>query len=253
MTLAEDLSDRTLRRVVDAVGAVELVAADGGPFLRATNDEAGTSGVLRVFSSPTIPKIATTVLSVPARGVVTCMIFAFAPAGSALPHFTLDCSDRPDGQAFHLDLVTRVDLATHVAYMDEVFTPLTAAYDAAAAIEGLSRTSTSRRQYAMMSPWMLVHLADEAAFRAIDPVVEAYTDHWISLVTNGLSAPVTASVADTDLAARDDALRTSFFSPDLDPVWGRVGAMLGDQVAGRIRAELVTNDCSSAPGNVPIN
>jgi hypothetical protein len=234
------LSERTRDLIVQRTGAVEVAGADGPALL--AGDPASATGVMRVYrgaaDSP-VEEVVWTALQVPARGVTTCMIFAFTRPESALPHFTLDCSDRGgDGHAFHLDLVPRVELATHLAYLDEVFDPLTPHYEAASALAGLSGTRTTRRQFAMMTPWMLVHMATPQAFAAIGDIVDAYLQHWLNLLASGLSAPVAASVGDTDLAARDAAFRANFFHPDVDPVWGRVEAMLGADAAAAIRSQL---------------
>jgi hypothetical protein len=236
MSLVRELSERTLQRVVEGVGAREVHGVDGGPFLAAGTE--ATSGTMRLFTSESAPKIVATTLAVPARDVVTCMIFAFSPSGSALPHFTLDCGERPDGYAFHLDLMPRVELAAHLTYMDEVFDPLTPLYDVGAATPGLSATGTTRRQIAMMSPWMLVHLADESAFRAIDATVQAYAEHWLHVLRTGLTSAAAADVAGVDVAARDAAVRANLFSPEVDPVWGRVEAMIGPEGAATMRGQL---------------
>lgn len=237
MSLVRELSARTLARVVDGTGVTEVHDADGRAVLDVTT-EAGTSGLMRVFTRDDGLKVVSTTLAVPARGVVTCMIFAFTAADSAVPHFTLDCGERPDGYAFHLDLVPRVELATHLSYLDEVFEPLSAAYAAGSATAGLAPTSTTRRQVAMMSPWMLVHHADEAAFRAIEPTVVAYADHWLAMLRDGVSDQVAGSLADTDLARHDALVRANLFNPSVDPVWGRVDAMVGPDAAASMRRQL---------------
>ena len=237
--LAVDLAAGTLRQVVDGTGAREVLGPDGGPFLATAAAEGEPSGVLRVFRSDDGLHVVATVLSVPARGVVTCMVFAFTPPGSALPHFTLDCANRGDGYAFHLDVLPRVELASHLDYLDEVYGPLTSWYERGCAVDGLAPTGTTRRQHALMSPWMLVHLADEPAFRAIAPVVAGYADVWLERVRAGLPDAVAATLADTDLAARDAAVRANLFSPSVDPVWGRVTAMVGEQAASVIRGQLL--------------
>jgi hypothetical protein len=236
--LAQQLSARTLEQLVAGLGATEVLGDDGGPLLDAAGE--GTRGVMRLHVAPGVARIVSTVLTVPAREVATCMIFAFTEPDSALPHFTLDCSDRPDGNAFHLDLLPRVELATAVPYMDEVFEPLTPLYTAAQDIEGLSATGNTRRQYAMMSPWMLVHLATPDAFDAVSPTVTAYADHWLSVVRRGLGPEAQGSVeaTGTDLAARDAMVRRNLFSPEIDPVWGRVEGMLGAEAARAIRTTL---------------
>jgi hypothetical protein len=239
---ALDLSTRTLDLIVAPLGATERLSHDGGAALVA-GDPTASTGVMRIFEAPpdsAVDQVVQTVLAVPARGVTTCMIFAFTRPGSAIPHFTLDCSDHGNGgHAFHLDLTPRAELATHIAYMDAAFTPLTAAYDEASAIPGLSPTRTTRRQFAMMSPWMLVHLADAAAFDTAGQIVGQYARHWLGLVEQGLPDEVLASLADADLPARDAAFRQALFSPDIDPVWGRVTGMIGAEAAHIMRSTLV--------------
>ena len=224
--LAIGLSARTLQRLVDGLGAVERTGADGGPVFTADTEHATAS--LRVHEAPGV-RVVSTALSAKQRVHDTYGIFAFTAPDSVLPHFTLDCSDRADGNAFHLDLLPRVELATAVDYMDEAFEPLSPVFAAAGEIDGLTRTGNTRRQYAMMSPWMLVHLATREAFVAIEPTVQAYADHWLGLVERGLGADALAAVAatGTDVVARDALVRHNLFSPKVDPVWGRVEAMLG--------------------------
>jgi hypothetical protein len=241
MSAALALSERTLGRIVDGVGAVERLT-DGRPALDA-GDPAKATGVMRVFDGPTgsaVDQVVWTMLQVPARGVTTCMIFAFTRPSSPIPHFTLDCSDHGDGMhAFHLDLAPRVELATHVDYMDAAFDPLSDAFATASAVDGLSATRTTRRQFAMMSPWMLVHLATPAAFDAIGGTVDAYVEHWLSLVDRGLPAEVTSALVDDRLADRDRQFRQNLFSPAIDPVWGRVDGMIGPDAADVMRRTLV--------------
>jgi hypothetical protein len=244
LSLSQQLSEGTLTHLLDITGATEVHGPDGGNLLVAAGEPGQPTGTMRVFTGGTerqlpVQKIVWTMLQVPARGVTTCMIFAFSDPSTGIPHFTLDCSDHGNGgYAFHLDLLPRVDLATHVPYMDEVFGPLTPLYDAGRSLPGLSATRTTRRQYAMMSPWMLVNLADETAFHAIGGTVRAYADHWHTLVEHGLSDDVTSSLADTDLAARDARVRLNLFSPEIDPVWGRVDSMIGPEAALVMRSQL---------------
>jgi hypothetical protein len=235
---AAGLSARTLARLVAGLGAVERTGVDGGPLFTADTEHAMAS--LRVHEAPGV-RIVSTSLSAKARVHDTYGVFAFTAPDSVIPHFTLDCSDRADGHAFHLDQLPRVELATAVAYMDEAFEPLSPLFAAAGDIEGLTKTSNSRRQYAMMSPWMLVHLATPEAFVAIEPTVQAYVDHWLELVAKGLSAEAVASVAatGTDVAARDALVRHNLFSPAVDPVWGRVETMLGTDNARTMQALIV--------------
>ena len=55
------------------------------------------------------------------------MIFAFSPLKSSIPHFTLDAITMGEGSnAFHLDLIPRVDMGAHLKYMDYMYGPITA-------------------------------------------------------------------------------------------------------------------------------
>lgn len=239
MILSLELSERIRDHLVQATGATEVLAPDGGPLMVAPGIDTPASGTMRLFRGGSMQKLVWTKLQVPARGVTTCMIFAFAEPESGLPHFTLDCADHGDeSYAFHLDLMPAVELATHVPYMDEVFVPLSPFYETGRATEGMWPTGTTPRQFAMMSPWMLVNFANETAFRKIGDVVMDYANHWISVINAGLSPNVHATLSDTDLVARDAAVRFNLFSPSIDPVWGRVDAMIGPAGSELIRTNL---------------
>jgi len=220
-----------LDRLVEATGSAEIRAAGAPPgqpwrTLHSTMTP-DPVGVVRLFRGTRVAHVVHIGLTVPAIGLDSHMVFAFGHADDALPHFTLDSVASDTGHAFHLDLVPRVDLATHLDYLDHVYTPLTPWYERGRALPGLSAAAVGPRQRAVMSPWMLVHRADEDAFAAIGPVVDAYLDHWLALVAAPLPDAVSATLADTDLAARDRALRAVLFDPDVDPVWHRVARLIG--------------------------
>lgn len=233
------LTESVLDRLVAGTGATEVTGPDGGSLLSVQDRESGNSGEMRVFEGGKVRRIVWTRLSVPARQVTTTMIFGFAPVDSAVPHYTLDCADHgPDAHAFHLDVMPRVQLATHVPYMDAVMAPLTPLFNQGLGIDGITPTPTSPRQIALMSPWMLIGFATPEAFEQVGPLAHAYADHWLSVLTDGLSPDVVATTSDTDVVARDRAVRHNLFSPEVDPVWGRVETMVGKPAAEAIRAQL---------------
>lgn len=229
MSLPAALSERTLDTLISSFE------------LRESEDLALTSpispepvGRLRVLRGGPIDKVVTVDLVVPQLGLDSHMIFAFTESDSAVPHFTLDSVHGGEYFAMHLDLIPRVDLAVNLEYLDEVFAPLSPLLDRAWDIDGMSQAAIGPRQRAMMSPWMVVCRASEDAFRALDGTVERYLDHWLSLVHKGVPEVV------ADLAARDLANRANLFSPEVDPVWARVSALLGEEQAERVRGELVS-------------
>ena len=106
---------------------------------------------------------------------------------------------------------------------------------------GLMKTAIGPRQFAMMSPWMLVHRAEDEAFRGIDDAVKSYLDHWFGLVEAAVPADVVADVADIDLSARDARNRANIFSRDVDQVWAQVERLIGLEQTEAVRGLLLDN------------
>ncbi|WP_328477627.1 hypothetical protein OHA21_24985 [Actinoplanes sp. NBC_00393] len=229
MSLPSALSDSTLAKILARV-PVSLA-----------EDRALTSpmsptpvGQIRVWRGDgPVVKVVNVSLVVPAIGLDSHMIFAFTAPDSGVPHFTLDSVANGENYAFHLDLIPRIDLATSLSYLDEVYEPLTTVFTATRSRDGLSPAHLAPRQYALMSPWMLVNRATEAAFRSIDDAVDAYFTHWASLVETGIKAEGTAT--------RDAAHRELLFSPEIDPVWKQTVRLLGEEQSESVRKQLVSN------------
>ncbi len=237
-SLPKGLFDRTLAKLE---GVEDLKLAYGDDLYSSMGPD--SVGRLEVRTGTKLAKVVTISLVVPQIGMDSHMIFAFTPDDSALPHFTLDSVEAGGTLAFHLDLVPRAELASHLAYVDAVFEPLSPVFERSKEVFGSLRAAIGPRQYAMMSPWMLVNRADEEQFKAFDTFVDDYFAHWSALLESGLSEEVLASVtADTNLAARDLANRTSLFSPEVDPVWERVTRLVGQEASDKMRAELIHNE-----------
>ncbi|HAM24832.1 MAG TPA: hypothetical protein DHW34_03440 [Actinobacteria bacterium] len=250
MSLPKDLADRTLATMVDRLGATEVTGDDGGPYLTLTNVFDGSEvGMMRVFKAPAVPKIVYCGLTVEKFKMDTHMIFGFTPSESPLPHFTLDSVNANGSLAFHLDLITKAELSVHVPYMDYVYGGLTDTFKDTISWEGLSRAQVGPRQYAMMSPWMLVSRATEPTFRRFSGAdedkpsgpVNTYVNYWIDLVEKGVPEEIAAGVPAAEAEAHDRQLRYNLFSPEVDPVWGDVGKIVGEEPAEKMRAMLLSN------------
>ncbi|WP_436775826.1 hypothetical protein [Yinghuangia sp. YIM S09857] len=222
-----------LARLLDAT---DLTEVSDDP-LRAPNGQ--PVGRLRTFVGSAVAHAVYIGLTVPPIGLDSHMVFAFGPADSGLPHFTVDSVATGEAYAFHLDLVQRADLAVHVEYMDAVYAPLTEAFDRARSIPGLTAAAIGPRQRALMSPWMLVHRATAEAFAAAHEPVHTYLEHWLDLVAKGVPHPAAQTLSDTDLPERDRTLRRRLFSREVDPVWTQVSRLLGDEETDRIRTLLI--------------
>lgn len=245
MTLPEELCVTTLEDLVARTGITEVHGPDGGPLRWLTSAPFGPDpvGKVRVFvGDGAVAKAVYVALAVPAIGLDSHMTFAFTPPTSAVPHFTLDSVQGQGSYAFHLDLIPRAEIGTHVPYMDAVYGNLTEKFEEVRAWEGLSDTNLTPRQNAMMSPWMLARRATEEAFRAMTGPVGVYRDHWYSLIEKGLPDDVLATLSDTNLAARDAEHRRQLFSPEVDPVWHQVTQLVGEEQSEFMRHQLLSNE-----------
>lgn len=236
-SLPARLHELALNRIVDRYRLEEVHGESGGPYLSFTCQApfapGADVGCMRLFRGAPLFQVATSTIVVPQIQLDSHMVFAFAPSDSAAPHFTVDAVRAGEHHAFHLDLIPRLDLGANLAYMNEVFQPLTQACEAGRAIEGLSRAELSPRQWAIMSPWMLAHRATEAAFGQIDNTVLAYQDHWFALLDKGLSDAALAHTGAGELAQRDRLNKSIIFNADVDPVWRKITPLLGEETVAK--------------------
>lgn len=243
-SLPQALAQKTRDRVIEKLGLTEIPGDDGGPYMTLESHAPmaqGKVGEVRVYSGGPLQQMITCTIVVPQIGLDSHMLFAFTPGESPVPHFTLDSVGAGGHWAFHLDLIPRVDLGANLAYMDEVFTPLTDACKAGRAIDGLSEAQLDPRQLAVMSPWMLAHRATEAAFSNIDTTVDAYLTHWFSLLEKGVSETALDAVDSARLAERDRRNREIIFDPAVDKVWNQIGGLIGAENGAALRALLKNN------------
>ena len=224
---------------VDAITArLELEETESAPLTSAM--DGSPVGVHRVLARDGVASLVYVAMTVEAFGLDSHMCFAFTPPDSAVPHFTVDSVLAGPHYAFHLDLMPRVDPGASLAYIDHCFVPLTDAHSQAAGIEGLTPAHLSRRQWQLMSAWMLAHRADEGGFRAVFGTVAAYRDHWLGLAVDGVPDDVLDGATAEQLAERDARHRAALFNPDVDPVWAQVDRLLGPDVSASIRSSLKT-------------
>jgi hypothetical protein len=242
LTPARRLFQSTLLRLGAAIPLVERTGDDNGPWRTLISQapfHQGACGDARIYDGQGLFKLVTCSITAPAIGLDSHMLFAFTPSDSAVPHFTVDSVQSGDHMAFHLDLIPRLDLATHLAYMDWAFGALTESFTAAATIEGLTPAHITPRQRAVMSPWMVVNRATREAFDAVEPLVHNYLDHWLSLVAAGAPGSVLTGETPSDLATRDKANKAIIFNPDVDKVWNQITGLIGAESVQAIRDQLL--------------
>ena len=236
MSLPKALHEKVLNAIVDRFNLIEDLADDGGPFLPLVSHipmHDGSVGYMRRFTGSPLFQVVTSSIVVPALQLDSHMVFAFTPSDSAIPHFTVDSVCAGEHHAFHLDLIPRLDLGSQLAYMNEVFLPLTESWERGSAIEGLSRAHLSPRQLGIMSPWMLANRATESAFVEIGQVVDDYLAHWFTLVDKGISSEALNGISANELIERDRRNKFAIFNADVDPVWQRIAPLVGQAAADK--------------------
>jgi hypothetical protein len=226
--------ERALSTIVDKFKLRETLGDAGGALVPLTS-QFGPVGSLRCFTGGPLHQVVTISIAVPPIGLDSHMLFAFAKPESAVPHFTIDSVSTGQFYAFHLDLIPRVDIGENLAYIDEVLAPLTEATEAAKAIPGTEPAHLKLRQLALMSPWLLAFRATEEAFQKLSGPTEAYLNHWIKLVENGISAKAMENVDKAHLAIRDQRNKDFIFDPQVDAVWAQVSRLVGEQVSAQLR------------------
>jgi hypothetical protein len=235
MSLARTLAHTTLDSIRRRFALTEV----GDPFLPLVM--AGRPeplGAVRVFGGDQVLWLVSVGLAFPPAGLDSHMLYAFMAPESPIPHFTLDAVLAGDHFAMHLDLIPRVDLGAHLAYLDTVYQPLTGTFEKVTRLAGLTPAQLTPRQRALMSPWMLAYRADAQAFAALAEPVGVYREHWCRLVEQGLPPELSAAFDPVALTERDRRNRAAIFDPTVDPVWNQVEHLLGADAGARLRAIL---------------
>lgn len=245
MSPAKRLFNGAVARLVETLRLRETRGKNGDAWLSLVSHapfHQGDCGHVRLYLGDTIAKIVTCSITAPAIGLDSHMLFAFAPTDSAIPHFTLDSVAAGDQLAFHLDLIPRVDLATHLAYMDWAYGALNETFAQTKMIDGLSPALITPRQRASMSPWMLAYRACPNAFAQVGPLAQAYLTHWLTLLHAELPVGLLKNQTPELLAMRDRASRAVLFNPDVDKVWNQIRGLIGIEAETALRAQLLQTD-----------
>ena len=225
------LGTTTAGVVVERCG-LELVSGDE---LRAAGDGRALGRFDRYAGSGEVASAVLVALVTEAMSAE--MLCAFTAPDSLVPHLSLDVVVTAEQTAMHLDLLPRVELATHPAYVACCFEPLSETVHDLLTEPAVATTGLPLAQLACMSRWAVTCSAPSSADDALVPAAAAYRRHWLSLLT-GLPAPVQAECDGTDLAGRDARFRQVLFGPDLDPVWGVLSGLVGTATAERVRRSL---------------
>lgn len=239
MSRSRDLCWSNVEAIRDQLQLDEVESPDGGAYMTLRSEMMPEPvGSARVFAgAATLVYVG---MTVPMIHLDSHMMFAFTGASSPVPHFTIDSVKHPDGYAFHLDLIPRVDLGANLAYMDHCYGPLTEPRATALALDGLTPADLAPRQWALMSEWMLANHCDEATFQQVAPTVDAYRERWFALMSDGVPDDLLDDADRLALASRDQRNRAAIFNPAVDRVWAQVDRLLGEEQSESVRTLLAS-------------
>jgi hypothetical protein len=171
-------------------------------------------------------------LALPALGIDSAMLHAFAPSGSSSPHLLSDLAVLADGTwHFHVDLMPRIDPVIDPSSL-EAQTPLTSWAERAMALPGARPIAIPRRLRALSSAWLVGVIVSEAEADDLTAIHDAYIDRFAGL----LAAPLPTSMSSAALAARDREHRAALFDDATDPVWSFLAEHVGTEPVDRILA-----------------
>lgn len=241
---AQKLSLDKLEQIADRLPVTEVHGPDGGPFRRLVSPRDGSScGETRILvGDGVVKKVVYHAVVAEMIGLDSHMIFAFTDPDSAVPHWTFDSVVAGGVYAFHLDLIPRVDLGANLAYMDDVYGPLTEVHTRGRAMPGLTEPDIGPRQRSVMSQWMLAYRVPEDEYKNIDEYVQAYLDHWFATVESGLDSETLKAISGADLPERDSSNRGMIFNREVDMVWDMITPLVGFEQSELMRLNLATNE-----------
>lgn len=219
--------------LVERFGMQEVHGADDGPWL--SLGAQAPIGEARRYHGQDVARIVNVGVDLPDGSLAAHMLVVQAPATSALPHLAIDLMKFPNGFGFFVDLLPRVDLSAHVAYVDEVYAVLDKPFEVLESTPGLVQVPMPPRMLAFYSPWML-HKFECPDLDLLTETIDAFVTQFVALATDGIRAPELPS--GDELATRDQRHRDVLFDPTFDPVWQQVTPLLGADAVTTIRETL---------------
>ncbi|MCP4435608.1 MAG: hypothetical protein GY812_08965 [Actinomycetia bacterium] len=238
------LCDHNMNTIAAQLDLTEVRADDGGPAMTLTSEMSPDPvGELRRWERDGVATMVYVGIVVPMIGLDSHMIYAFTPAESPVPHFTLDSVQTKlppeagggDVLAFHLDLNPRLDPGVNPRYLEHVYVPLSDARARGLAIDGVTPADLQPLQWQVMSSWMMANRATPEAFEEVGDIVAEYRNHWFGLVEAGVPDSVTNDWDGARIAQRDAESRDTIFSTEVDPVWDIIARLLGQDQATTLR------------------
>ncbi len=210
-------------------------------------------GATRTLLGPEVDKAVVVDLALPDNEQPSALhwFYAFARPTALVPHLAVEWSEISEPESSDdgprvgllLDLLPRLDLAVNVAYVDEVYVPITPLLETAWDLDGVRPARIRPRRAICFSPWMLSLTAPVDAVEALHVIVERCVEHWVAVITGGVGAPVDPVANDpTKLVQHDKYHRNALFDEHADARWDRIYRLLGPNDAAELRMTLRTQE-----------
>lgn len=236
---------------VDRIAARFGLQVRGDTPLVSSLDHTDVGGV-RTLLGPEVDKAVALDLTVADGDEPSALswFYAFARTTALVPHLAVEWSEHGSTESDEgprvgllIDLLPRLDLAVNVAYVDEVYVPITEVLESGWEIDGVRAARIRRRRAICFSPWLFSVTAPLSEIDALQQVVDRCVDHWIAVTSGGVSAPVDPVANDpTKLVQHDRFHRNALFDEASDPRWDRIYRLLGPNDAAELRMTLRTQE-----------
>ncbi len=246
MRFAAQATQRVLTHLAQRLTLLEHEGGARGPWLSMTG-QGGSRGHVRCYTARGIDKIVYLTLE-DSDQLDAAMLMVFGAQGSALPHLVLDAAHVGRDYAVFVDLIPRVDLAVHPAYVQHIYGPFTDV------LEGLRRHPKLRTSpvpatlLPFVSPWMAGFRCHEQVLPQLFELVAPFVSTWLAL--HGGEVPAVRPNS-SELSERDVLHRAALFSSAADPVWDVLGTVVGHVSASRVMGLLQTHGVPPSPSVRP--
>lgn len=246
MRLAAQATQRVLTHLAQRMTLTEHEGGARGPWLSMTG-QGGTRGHVRCYTARGLDKLVFLTLEDDDQ-LDAAMLMVFGAEGSALPHLVLDVARVGRDYAVFVDLVHRVDLALHPAYVQRVYVSFSDVIEGLRKHPRLKTCAVPATLMPFVSPWMAGFRCKEAMLPQLYELVAPYVSVWLSL--HGAELPA-VRLSPAELSQRDLLHRAALFSPAADPVWDVLGTVVGPLSAGRVVGLLQCHGVPPSPSVRP--
>jgi hypothetical protein len=229
----ETVCTRVVARLIEELACVDI--APDSPIWRDLMHGPETIGELRVYRGRgRVQKVVSSRFALASPSMDSHSVVVFTQPDSPVPHFGLDSVRLDQRVHLYVDLLPKCDLSVSLAYLDRCYVPLTEVRDELEHDTRFTPSQAPLRHRALLSPWHALYTLEPGDLDAAEQYVDRYVSHWASLLRS--DAPELQK--DPALVARDALYRKTLYSREVDPAWGLLDRVIGQDTVDDILAAL---------------